>query len=354
MGNRQIHLQIESRHDTMSNGSEPKGGSCTPTTSASDGRIAWVDTARALAMIWIVGFWHALGGYCPHFWQHLQTMVPFHALSAVTTGVLGSFMFLSSNLICAHRSFSERNDAFSFYRSRAIRILPLYLLSLATFPNVRYNGHGIAVRFFALFGLSQYVPGYGIITLWFISVLLSFYLLLPLIATERISQYRRFAIGLAFLGLFSGLPIIAGSDPRIPGCFAAFLFGSWRARNISEEPLWKTWAWSVGWLSLLLLPDETTLRNILISSLGIAPLRLVAVALSRLPKLDALWRFLAYVSFAAYLFHRQVYKVFVHCLPPEGPFRPVVVVAIGFPVVLAVSFVLQRVGDRCVKRLHRL
>ena len=309
-------------------------------------RIAWADTARALAMVWIVGFWHAMGGYCPRFWETLETQSSFRFLSGVTTGVLGAFMFLSSRLICSRHSFANQHDVLAFYRSRFVRIFPLYLLALVSFPNVGFDNHGVAVRIFALFGLSQYIPGFGIMTLWFISALVSFYALLPLLAADWMSTGRRIALGLSLAALFFVLPEWIGSDRRIPICFAPFLLGIWTSRRTPRHPLLETATLSAIWSFLLWLPQETPLRDLLLSALGWAPLQLVSTPLSKLPGSGRCWRFLAYVSFAAYLFHRQVYKVFVHFLPPEGPLRPIIVAAVGFPLVLAFSFVMQRLGDR--------
>lgn len=319
-------------------------------------------------MLWIVGIWHACG-YSQHFRDSFRPYLSSSVLMGITKGALGAFLFLSSYLLCSRHSFRCWSDAVAFYRNRAIRIMPLYLLSLATLPLAKFDMHGMMARLLSAIGVSPFLPEYRLMTLWFVATLLPFYALLPLLALERRPFVSKTA-GLAVLGLFSALPFLLKVDPWLPICFAPFLLGVWCSERTVRHPAVWLFVAAASWFFLLYAPDLPSggpvpsavrssmraapqLRNVLLSLLGFAPLLLASVPLSRIPGSDGVWRFLSYVSFSAYLFHRQVYGLIEPFLPPDGPVRIAVIECIGFPFVLAASFAMQRLGDLIAKRLRR-
>lgn len=92
-------------------------------------------------------------------------------------------MFFASGWLLAQRSKVESiADVLLFYKKRVVRILPLYVLSLLTFPSAA----AWHVKVLSVAGLNNFIPGIGnnnssgnLLTLWFVGVLIVFYVVLP-------------------------------------------------------------------------------------------------------------------------------------------------------------------------------
>jgi peptidoglycan/LPS O-acetylase OafA/YrhL len=85
-----------------------------------------IDFLPAASVLYIVGFWHALG---------YTTAVPGYPNAIthrVTVVILGLFVFLSGFLL-ANKDVSSFESIVTFYKRRLFRIWPLYILSLIVF-----------------------------------------------------------------------------------------------------------------------------------------------------------------------------------------------------------------------------
>lgn len=137
------------------------------------GRIADIDCVRAICMIWIVCIYHMRGYMGIEQSEHLTNVY-----NNITTMALGSFTFISA-LFLGKRKIVNRSDVIKFYVSRVYRIYPLFLIScLSLFVMGGINGTKSLIR--CLFGVCIFfepVPR----SVWYISMLIFFYLLTPLV-----------------------------------------------------------------------------------------------------------------------------------------------------------------------------
>ena len=135
------------------------------------------DFARAICVLWIVGFWHLIN-YLPQ-----ECRLQGNALTIckeITYGVLACFTFLSGYFLKKY-DFNSINDTVTFYKKRLIRFYPLFVLATSCFL---VSGSSLRQVLYAIFGLSLFLPP-PIATLWYFSMLLFFYLCTPLLKMKE-------------------------------------------------------------------------------------------------------------------------------------------------------------------------
>lgn len=141
-------------------------------------RILFLDTARSLAMLWIVCYWHVK--------DYVEVSETREALSLfgdfyITDVMLGLFMFLSG-FFMAKYTFTHERDIANFYKKRLTRFYLLYALSAILLFIIGFNrGFGLLIT--TLTVSSTYILPQPQ-TLWFLSMLASFYILTPLLLKD--------------------------------------------------------------------------------------------------------------------------------------------------------------------------
>ena len=132
------------------------------------------DVARVLAMLWIVGIWH-LTGYMS---SENSNLILFYGSSIITDIALATFMFISGFFLSKYE-FEKNEDIWIFYKKRLQRFYILFAISAISMWLGGMNpGFGLLCT--TLSGLSSYILPQPK-TLWFFSMLFSFYILTPLI-----------------------------------------------------------------------------------------------------------------------------------------------------------------------------
>lgn len=136
-----------------------------------------IDLLKVICMLYIVCFWHL-----SNYGHVINIHYPY--LMETTGAMLGAFMFYGAYFFSKY-SMRSLSDVMSFYKKRFIRVYVLYVISLV----LLYVGGGLlhkpwfdsdAQFALALFGLSSFhVP--NVTTLWFMSMLIFFYMLTPLV-----------------------------------------------------------------------------------------------------------------------------------------------------------------------------
>ena len=153
------------------------------------------DLARALCVLWIVGFWHLIN-YLPH-----ECRLEGNSLvvcKKITYGVLALFTFLSGYFLKKY-DFNNINDVLKFLKKRMLRFYPLFVV--ATFC-LLICGASFSQVIFAILGLSLFFPP-AIPTLWYFSMLLLFYLFTPLLkAKETVKMRIVFLVFVIFVFVF--------------------------------------------------------------------------------------------------------------------------------------------------------
>jgi peptidoglycan/LPS O-acetylase OafA/YrhL len=316
--------------------------------SASDKSLP-VELLRAGCALWIVGFWHLMN--YTHGFPGADNAVTLR----LTLIVLGLFAFVSGFLLARAPMRLRAPEIGRFYARRLLRIYPLYLLALLAFWVLGMADRSTALK--AALGMSM-VYGPAPPTLWFITMILEFYLVAPLLIALR---GRPALFVLAALGLF-GVAAVCGSaangDIRLAEYFPAFALGVYWAnhgeRTSMRTALWvcaatvAAWAWSLAAGS----DPQYSLAGIPLVTCGGLAAFLLAGRLTLSPH-GALARaatLVSYASFAMYLFHRIVYKGLHALYDPASPGLGLAwLLLVGLPLVVLVSFLMQRACDALLR-----
>jgi peptidoglycan/LPS O-acetylase OafA/YrhL len=315
-------------------------------------RSQGVDFLRALCILYIVGYWHlipytsALPGYANWFTEGLKDTA------------LGTFVFCSGYLLGRHAITLDPRGLWSFYRRRLLRIYPLYLLAL-----ILFGVFGLASQKSVIDGallLSMFRPP-AMPTLWFITMIMVFYLIAPLLIRFAHRPLVTLLIG---CGLFAALVAqhqwVRHIDLRLLMYLPVFVFGILYQRHPSPRVMAERLQWLLPVLLILMLPlsvigNEWSLRGALL----IIPLTLVgALTIFVFAERFAQWfhaptiTFLAYASFGLYLFHRLVFKLVIASdYPTQGWSQIIFLLVVALPLSLLVGYGIQRGYDALAARL---
>lgn len=274
-------------------------------------RIASFDIARTIAVLWIVGYWH-LRVYCGR--NYTNPCISFKGDSYITDVILGLFMFISGILISKYHFTNFKRDCISFYKKRFARFYLLYASSVILLYLIGYNSlFGRFCIFASLTMISTFILPQPR-TLWFFSMIASFYLFTPFIMKKvPISLLLSFITiyGCSTLLMFI-LP--SGIDPRFFWCFPLYFAGLYigKYKNLlillTTNPYFGVLCFiifALPFISMVIGYDLFFLHYISLP-FGVLFILHLSNLLSRLPILFISNK-IAYASMCAYLFHREVY-----------------------------------------------
>ncbi|MBE6381547.1 MAG: acyltransferase [Lentisphaerae bacterium] len=224
-------------------------------------------------------------------------------------GSMAALFFASGYLLSKANTIYTLEDAIKFAEKRVLRILPLFVVSLLTIPYPEPFWR----KSIMLLGVNNFL-GFTLSTLWFVSVLIVFYMLFPFLQiVRRTNLVACVLLGLMIYVLFVVGVKYLGFEARLLYYFPFFCLGIIAAEIRATE----------GQMVLVALP--IVILYFVARVLGwfdgvevvLRPLRffvvvVVAYGLSLVVPLRRFWGALAYSSFCAYLFHRQIYDLFLH------------------------------------------
>jgi peptidoglycan/LPS O-acetylase OafA/YrhL len=312
-----------------------------------------IDLLRVLCIVYIVGYWHLipytewLPGYANHYTEALKDIA------------LGAFV-LSSGLLLARRDVHLRLfDFLRFYQRRVVRIYPLYLVALLLF-----GAAGLASQTVVLNGAlltSMFAPP-APPTLWFVTMIMFFYLLAPLLIWAAHSRLGFVLLSLGLLLVCLGYDaLVRPMDSRLFLFFPAFALGVYLQRaGDALQFLHRRRLYLIALLApafVLGLPAAngfdlvTSLMRAPLVMLGGVLLVLYAERLGRRlhsPFILAL----SYASFGVYLFHRLVFTgAKAVYFPEEGLHQTLYLLLVAVPLSFAVAYLVQKTYDRGLARL---
>ena len=309
-------------------------------------RNSVIDLLRAASVLYIVGFWHLM--------TYTEAFPGYHngVTTRLTVAVLAVFMFVSG--LCVAESFVRGGqDARGFYRKRLLRVYPLFVLAALFFLALKLANGAALVR--ALLLISP-LWGKQPMTLWFIANLCLYYLLLPLLVRQGVGSRRFWLMALLIETVLCVAPLLSGTDNRGAIYFPAFCLGVCFAGKAAPAlGRWAIAALAAIGVSLLAGGDpEQSLASIGLA-LGV-PVLVLFGATHLLGQLT-LPRFvhaLAYAGFTAYLLHRVVFKLLITGITPLAEeTRLLCLLAVGVPLVFALSWLVQRGYDHLLERRTR-
>lgn len=312
------------------------------------------DIARFLCMFWIVAIWHMVayldmdGNVIKNWGGHY-----------LTTSCLSCFACLSG-LFLGKKQLSVR----AFYYNRFVRF---YLLLLIACLTMKFGGwmDSWTQVVTTMTGLSSFILPQPK-TIWFISMMISFYAITPLLLPHINKKHREMRILLRGIVVFLLLCILECFHPidgRVPGLFAFYVLGLALPFPIVERftvnttvAVPATFIASVLIFDLINHYDLVDYRGLelLGNFCGSWCIISMSVAISRLCK-GQLCKDLAflgsYISLSAYLFHRHVFKIFRIVFGDNDGIMPVWLWPIIIITVFVVSYIIQRLYDGMVDKI---
>ena len=306
------------------------------------------DILRSAALLYIIGFWHLSEYAAPNTFPDASTS------GLVTYGVLGIFCFISGYLLTKYTHFDQPRQIITFYRKRWVRIYPMYLLTLTMFLALNFVDGKTYLKSFLATNMIYYEP---VMTLWFVSLILTLYLFLPLYiyhySLTKTILLTLFGCLALWLVATSGLPWI---DHRLPLFLPVFVFGIMAAKHpailFTIQRPW-TLVGCAGALMALVGLDATVSTGALVKFAIIYGVMGVSVPLyygvaGRLAKLNlsSILPFITYSSFAAYLIHRIVFHFGMLIYQPLTPVSSwLYLMLFLLPLTLILGYWYQRMYD---------
>lgn len=311
------------------------------------------DIARAISMFYIVGVLH-LSGYFPEL-----SVTQNKSLVSLIWSTLGVFTFLSSFLLASRYTFSSLHDVKQFYKKRVLRFYPLFFISSLMLLAIGFNNWPETWK--GLLGISPFWKPQQH-TLWYISMLIGFYILTPLLCVKRISVLKRVALMSVFVLIALGIQIAFHSvDPRFFYYYIVYclgIVGAIHYKNIcsavfkSKKTL-ITLLIYIPLFFLLFLGYGDRLLMMGAGYIGIIVLLNVSMLLSRI-RANTFQRIVSIVSYSSmcmYLFHREVYWMLLKLYNPVTNWGGAsYLFIIGLPLVFVISYCIQKLYDKLTAR----
>ena len=312
-----------------------------------------IDLLRVLCILYIVGYWHLipythwLPGYANHYTEALKDIA------------LGTFV-LSSGLLLARRDLRPRlREVLGFYTRRVVRIYPLYLVALLLFGAAGLASQAVVVNGALL--VSMFVPP-APPTLWFVTMIMFFYLLAPVLIWAARSPAGFMLTTLALMAIFLGYDaLVRPLDSRLLLFFPSFALGVYMQRaGAVRHYLDRKRLYLLALLApalLIGLPGAhgfdvaTSLWRIPLVALG-AVVSLLYVERFAKQLHSPFILLLSYASFGVYLFHRLVFELAIAAyFPAEGLYRVIYLVLVAVPLSFVVAYAVQKGYDAGLGRL---
>ena len=265
-----------------------------------------IDIMRAVSMLYIVGFWHLLDYTKAVRWHHNPVTY------RITVGALSLFVLISGFLTGRKDGGLAGGAIWRFYKTRFWRIYLPFLIASGLFLAAGLNNTLALVKGVTLVAMLLAPPPF---TLWFVSMIVLFYLIAPLLVGLRGNVAAYFALCTLIVGaMFLYQAATGRMDMRLIlyfPCFAAGIFLA--ARSLPSSTL------SLIGLQLLaalsLVPTLARPSGRLESDPWAAPWALfgsiavfvVVMRAGRNLKPPAILTQLSEASFFMYLLHRPFY-----------------------------------------------
>lgn len=305
-----------------------------------------IDLLRALSVIYIVGYWH-LFDYVPNFpgYANLYT-------KCLIKIILGIFALTSGYLLANRPIQLNYIEITEFYRRRLLRIYPLYALALFLFWWANLASSTVILKGAVL--ISMFAPP-APPTLWFITMIMVFYLIAPILIhyADRFVTYLAIC-GLILIGLIGYHNVIQRLDLRILMYFPAFAAGITIARNAKLQQLIhdKTLI-----ITLMLIPafwlftksNEFTVLGAMASipAILIGSIIFLVYTERYANKYNYVIANISYASFCMYLLHRVVYKYIIMLyFPHDFTMQVIYSFILGVGISFMLAYWIQKLYDQ--------
>lgn len=310
------------------------------------------DIVRVLATLWIVAAWHALD------YLKLSNIIEIQSnIGFITTYVLATFMFMSGYFLSKY-TFSSGKEILLFYKKRLTRFFPLFFFSALLLYRLGYNSDGTCFVF-TLTGLASYV-GCPPMTIWFISLLFSFYMLTPLVS-KGLAEFKDnviFKLVIVTTSSIMFVYLLSLISPNYDQRISYTLPFYWIGLVVGNSSLIKlvTSKWYTLLISSIVL---ITFRFFGIFGEGYLHIDVIIgiiVFLSacywiKFLPVSKIIQVLSYASMCMYLFHRPIYHLVLKYIIHDVKIVPYLFFLILFPIVVVLSYAIQFGYDKFIKKI---
>lgn len=311
-----------------------------------------IDFLRGFCMLYIVGIFH-LTQYLGESY-YLNNNVYGNSLM---WSCLGVFSLISGYLLGLKYECKSFHDVLYFYKKRIVRFYPLFVLSALCLLFIGFND--LSQTLYSLLGLAPFVS-HRPKTLWYISMIMIFYLISPVVLTSR---KKRIIFSITILTFFCVLSRLINVDLRFLYNLMLYLFGvcvaSFNFDLIKKSPYLRRGgvilSLSVYCIMLCGLKSNSGLLYTMSTNLiGILTLvSLAGIVMQIVPTESKIVSFFSYVSMSCYLFHRFTYWLCLLLFNPENLIiKTLYLLLIAFPVGLVFSYYIQKSYDKLVIKIQ--
>lgn len=315
-----------------------------PSPTSARTRSPAIDLTRALSIVWIVGFWHVLD-YVPELYG-TKNPVTYHT----TVALLGLFVLISGYLMGLRDIPLNGTSLLDFYMRRFGRIYPPFLIACLAFAVVKMAPLATMVKAALLVAMLWGPPP---TTLWFITMIVLFYAITPLLTAIRARTWVYApVIVIVTAALIAAQACLDGVNPRLAIYFPAYAAGVWLAQDRVRAAVVARIGLALVPIGLLLsigIPTAEIENSVWSTTWALAaPLAIFGTAMTLDRRIAPTWwvSALAEASFFLYLFHRIVYGLGLKLVNPSDPTsRLLLVTLVFFPLALIVSLLGQRWYD---------
>ena len=316
------------------------------------------DMARSLCILWIVGVWHLKDYVCL---DDVSENV-MHAGDVVTTAALGAFTFMSGFFLKKYK-MRTMSDALLFYRKRLLRFWVLYFVASASIYVASIAGgspwFASPTSFvLSLLGLSVFFPPLPS-TFWYISMLMLFYLMTPLLLVPRKRAWK-IVLYAAVEAILAILWLAGATDDQCMLFFPMYALGMLVSNKDVDKVKARRWWVVICVPVLLMLSLQIGHKHIALLCWQVLALPLLIVLSDLLAKNRIIrWvgQKVSYASMNMYLFHRHVFLFSVLALNVgslhnirEAVMPLWVAVLVVVPVITVFSYFLQKAYDSMVSK----
>ena len=313
-------------------------------------RIYSLDCTRAICMLWIVALWHME--------SYLDITIKCYITDDICSGVLAAFTFISGYFL-GKKTVGNVKELLTFYKKRILRFYPLFFVScmiyylfLKLYKAAFITGKSQLIL--TLTGLSCiFTPEPK--TIWYISMLILFYAVTPLICCKKSIIYRSsVSAGLIALLLLLKLVLIPQMSWKLLLYFPTYCIGIILSdkTKLFEKP-----SAALPVIGVLLGGGAILLQTLfavydnyfltIIVSWGIGCLLIfIGILCSMAEIIRKPLSVLSYAAMTAYLFHRQ-YFYFIYI--KTDIMNPWTIYFVFLPLFFILCFFIQKGYDGLLK-----
>ena len=329
-------------------------------------RIIEFDCARALAMMYIIGFWHLR-----HYTFFRLSSIPYAETigSFITIGALCTFTFISAFFL-GNNIIHNKDELINFFKRRFLRLYPLFIIScfslfyisISFFKTLGQEGYFESYNQLALtlLGLGCFAPQ-APLTVWYASMIIFFYFITPFVL-YKIEQRLQLSIGILviifiFICMNSLIWRYFSVDSRFFEHYIIYflvLILSHYHREVILRTILNNKFYLINTIIVLgLLPiagimyrlkgnlSESFIVHIFVIYFGTIVFLAFARLLAKVQILNKALSFISYTSMTCYLFHRQYFEIIAKIF---GKFSTLLAILALFSLII-ISFYIQKLYD---------